>query len=92
MPIYEYKCTKCKHEFEVYEKVNDFSFHSCPKCNGMTIRLLSAPVVKSFNPQSIDDIQDKPVYVKNKQEVTDAVNKFNDSELASKQGKVRVYE
>ena len=92
MPIYEYRCTKCKHQFEVYEKINSDGWQNCPKCKGIGIRVLSAPVVKSFNPQSIDDIQDKPVYVKNKQEVTDAVNKFNDSELASKQGKVRVYE
>jgi putative FmdB family regulatory protein len=31
MPTYEFKCTKCRHEWEKFQGVND-PFPSCPEC------------------------------------------------------------
>lgn len=41
MPTYEYRCTKCKHEFEVFQKMSAKPAGKCPKCGGKPERLLS---------------------------------------------------
>ena len=33
MPIYEYRCGKCEHEFEVWQKMSDPPIKVCPKCH-----------------------------------------------------------
>lgn len=91
VPIYEYKCIVCEHEFENIDAI-DAKEPQCVDCGGDTYRMLSAHRPRSFDSQFVRDIQNEPVYVRNKQELTDAVNRFNDGELADKQGKVRVYE
>ena len=32
MPIYEYYCESCGHEFEVIQKINDKPLRKCEKC------------------------------------------------------------
>ena len=32
MPIYEYKCLKCGHQFEVIQRFSDNPVEICPKC------------------------------------------------------------
>ncbi len=41
MPTYEYKCTKCGHVFEAFQKMSDAPLKQCPKCNGPVERLIS---------------------------------------------------
>ncbi len=41
MPIYEYQCQKCAHQFEEIQKVNDPHVAACPKCGGAVDRLIS---------------------------------------------------
>ena len=44
MPIYEYHCNKCSHNFEAMQKIGDNLIKSCPKCNGDEVKkLMSAP-------------------------------------------------
>jgi len=43
MPIYEYKCTKCEHEFETLQGMNDRPLRKCPECKGKIERMQSAP-------------------------------------------------
>ena len=44
MPIYEYKCLKCEHQFEVIQSFSDNPVESCPECNQKSIqKLVSAP-------------------------------------------------
>ena len=44
MPIYDYKCSKCEHEIEIIQKVNDKPKKICPKCNKRTLKKqISAP-------------------------------------------------
>lgn len=43
MPIYEYQCTNCNHQFDLLQKVNDAPVRQCPKClEDKVIRLISA--------------------------------------------------
>ncbi len=34
MPIYEYKCQKCGHQFETMQGINDDPLKKCPKATG----------------------------------------------------------
>ena len=43
MPIYEYRCTKCGHEMEALQGMNDRPLRKCPECKGKLERLQSAP-------------------------------------------------
>ena len=44
MPIYEYKCSNCEHQFEVIQRFSDNPVESCPACNRKTVKkLVSAP-------------------------------------------------
>lgn len=43
MPIYEYQCSACHHQFDVMQKMNDAPIKICPACSKETIvRLVSA--------------------------------------------------
>jgi len=33
MPIYEYQCEDCGHEFETLQKLSDAPLRDCPKCH-----------------------------------------------------------
>ena len=46
MPIYEYRCTKCGHRFEVIQKVSDAHISKCEKCKGKAERLVSSPAIQ----------------------------------------------
>lgn len=38
MPLYEYQCTKCGHEFEEMQKITEAPIKQCPKCKKMTVK------------------------------------------------------
>ena len=40
MPIYEYACGKCQHEFEVKQRITDNPVRSCPKCRSRKVKRL----------------------------------------------------
>lgn len=43
MPIYEYKCNNCGHEYEIIQKISDTPDKKCPSCSKMeAVRLVSA--------------------------------------------------
>tara|TARA_B100001564_G_scaffold132477_1_gene110988 strand:+ start:516 stop:686 length:171 start_codon:yes stop_codon:yes gene_type:complete len=33
MPIYEYQCEGCGHQFDIIQKISDDKLTLCPKCN-----------------------------------------------------------
>jgi putative FmdB family regulatory protein len=44
MPLYEYRCEPCEHQFEVIQKFSDAPVAVCPKCgSGPVVKLLSSP-------------------------------------------------
>src|SRR5580698_8044619 len=42
LPLYEYKCAKCAHQFEKIEKHDAPTTQKCPKCGGKAERMISA--------------------------------------------------
>ena len=40
MPIYEYRCVDCKHEFERLQKISDPPVEVCPKCGKHQVKKL----------------------------------------------------
>ena len=38
MPIYEYSCLECGHEFEKLQKVSDSPVRKCPSCSRLKAR------------------------------------------------------
>jgi putative FmdB family regulatory protein len=38
MPIYEYQCQSCQHEFEALQKLSDTALTDCPECRKPTLR------------------------------------------------------
>jgi putative FmdB family regulatory protein len=32
MPTYDYQCSACRHEWEMFQSMNDAPVKSCPKC------------------------------------------------------------
>ena len=41
MPIYEYRCRKCRKEFEIVQKFSDKPLTRCPSCAGSLSKLIS---------------------------------------------------
>lgn len=41
MPIYEYQCESCGHEFEVMQKFSDALVQECQLCHGEVRKLIS---------------------------------------------------
>ena len=41
MPTYDYKCLKCGHSFEAFQKITDEPLKECPECRGEVKRLIS---------------------------------------------------
>jgi putative FmdB family regulatory protein len=40
MPIYEYLCEKCEHEFEREQRITDPPVKTCPKCRSRKVKKL----------------------------------------------------
>ncbi len=40
MPIYEYRCESCDHEFEEIQKLSDAALTDCPACGEPQLRKL----------------------------------------------------
>lgn len=42
MPLYDYKCSKCGHIFEIQQRITEEPLKFCPECKGAIKRLISA--------------------------------------------------
>jgi len=40
MPIYEYLCAKCEHEFEREQRITEDPVKTCPKCRSRRVKRL----------------------------------------------------
>jgi len=45
MPIYEYKCNKCEHQFEIVQGVKDPVKKKCSECKGFGLERLLFPAM-----------------------------------------------
>ncbi len=41
MPTYEYQCSNCSYQFEEFQQITEEPITVCPKCGGVTKRLIS---------------------------------------------------
>ena len=41
MPTYDYKCTQCGHDFEIFQSMSESHIKKCPECGGNVRRLVS---------------------------------------------------
>ncbi|UCD83836.1 MAG: zinc ribbon domain-containing protein [Deltaproteobacteria bacterium] len=41
MPIYEYLCDKCKHRFELMQRIDEEPPKTCPRCRGRVHKVIS---------------------------------------------------
>ena len=46
MPLYEYRCKQCGHQFEKIQSFSAPEIKECPMCKGEVERLISAPAVQ----------------------------------------------
>ena len=42
MPTYDYKCTQCGHDFEMFQSMSESHIKKCPECGGNVRRLVGA--------------------------------------------------
>ena len=47
MPLYDYRCRDCGHEFEIQQSISDDALTECPECAG-DLRKVFSPVGISF--------------------------------------------
>jgi putative FmdB family regulatory protein len=40
MPVYEYACEKCGHEFEAEQRITEAPLKTCPRCRARRVRRL----------------------------------------------------
>ena len=43
MPLYEFRCVECDHEFEQFFGIHEDKATICPKCNAEAKKRISAP-------------------------------------------------
>jgi putative FmdB family regulatory protein len=48
MPIYEYRCNDCKHEFETEQRMVEDPLTKCPKCKGKIQRIIGKNIGIAF--------------------------------------------
>ena len=47
MPLYDYRCKDCDHQFEIQQSFTDDALTTCPECEG-TLKKVFSPVGISF--------------------------------------------
>jgi len=45
LPIYEYRCNACEHQFEINQRMTDDPVRECEVCGGEVRRVLYAPAI-----------------------------------------------
>lgn len=48
MPIYEYACDRCGHEFELEQSIHDKPRSRCPKCRGKVRKVIGGGIGIAF--------------------------------------------
>lgn len=92
MPLYSFKCNKCDIiTDEIFSIHENSEYIHCPECSSLAFKILTKPNIKVFKSQVLEHLQDtNPPLVRNQQDVTDAINRFNDTQFADQHGKAAV--
>lgn len=43
MPTYSYECKKCKHEFDIMQRMSDDALKDCPECGKRELKKVIKP-------------------------------------------------
>jgi len=46
LPIYEYRCLKCGHQFEKFQKISDTAASKCEKCGDRVTRVFHPVAIR----------------------------------------------
>lgn len=46
MPIYEYRCLKCGHQFEKFQKISDSAASKCEQCGDRVTRVFHPVAIR----------------------------------------------
>ena len=79
MPLYDYQCERCGHEFERIASIKDRSSAGCPICGGNAKLLVSLTRPPIRFPEGVWDIGNKSIYISSKRQLRDEMNKHNGS-------------
>jgi len=69
LPIYEYRCLKCGHQFEKLQSISDHSVKKCEKCGARVTRLFHPVAIHfkgsgfyttDYGKRSTDKSEEKP--------------------------------
>jgi putative FmdB family regulatory protein len=63
MPTYDYRCEKCGHEFERFQRMSEPPVKRCPECGGRVRRLIGAGagvIVKGPGSHATDYARSEP--------------------------------
>jgi putative FmdB family regulatory protein len=82
MPIYEYKCTKCQKEFEVFQNITDDNIPPCKFCQGKAKKMISRSSfhLKGSGWYVTDYGGKKPPYSERKEEKSESTPSDSSSE------------
>ena len=78
MPIYNYKCKTCEHEFEAFRKIKDRYNISCEKCGHAAfihIKPRKDISIHIWVPYMEENICHQPIMVNSKQHLKDLCKK-----------------
>jgi putative FmdB family regulatory protein len=87
MPIYEYACAACGHQFEEWQKMSDAPVRTCPKCKKKKVeRLISRTAFQLKGGGWYSDLysSSKPGDGKAKEEKAETKNSSDSSSDAGK--------
>ena len=98
MPIYEFYCNKCKSTIGEFMKIEDHDRpQKCGHCGKKMKRIFSVHNVHNFIAQDLNVTitdrktgDEKILHAGSRQDLKDAINRYNDTPEAAKTGRVAV--
>ena len=75
MPLYDFKCEKCKHIFEEYSKIADKDEVRCTECGGPTKTIIAPRKVILFRTGWYEHIDKDPMYITSKKQLKEECRK-----------------
>ena len=77
MPIYEYECSECAHQFEIIQKMSDDPLVDCPACHAPKLKKLISAAAFRLKGQGWYETDFKK---DNRKQLVDTDSKAKDSE------------
>jgi putative FmdB family regulatory protein len=66
-PLYDYKCTGCGDEFELFHKMDELPSTVCKNCGERAEKIISPPSRDWFRSFVSEDFNGKPILVESKE-------------------------